>query len=571
MNNFSAFYEIECIKRMDCHCLNMYKKVLEHYAPMLATRIVLDGSAFTSHDEYHCLDIYKIISTCLLREATTYNEEVGLSKRELLILNLAVLFHDIGMSNRLGVKRGNHSSESANYVQAEYDDVRSVLRSETNLIPQEIKALKAIIKAHSNIKRDPEISKEINGIRSPELQKEYKDLHSKPIRALFLAGLLRLADELDITSERIGNGIVENDIREGKKIVSKYEREGNSEELKKWEGFLESEKHWKRLHLFEAILLSRDKKGIELVVDDEYVEQRLDEGSTEKAIANEIVEIFLKVRSEFDDIKKIAFSDSEVDILIYVNRIEIVSHNERIREEIDKAQGIISMPIVEKEGDNSDEKDGKQTAIIENNQYPIEIDPELARDLDEEVRERQLLQFGHFILNEDYCARDWLNIRELVETREISKKIVNAIAKHINSRRLENVVILGMDMVGALLAARVAFELKFPMSYFVSVKNTDYNSIQEIDFDIKEDEKVIIITESIATFKTLKNALEKYGIKDKVDSIYTIFYRKTLLDANEQKYFMKKTFSINNSFPIELVEKSKCVYKAEKCFAKNRH
>ena len=88
-------------------------------------------------------------------------------------------------------------------------------------------------------------------------------------------------------------------------------------------------------------------------------------------------------------------------------------------------------------------------------------------------------------------------------------------------------------MVGALLAARVAFELKFPMSYFVSVKNTELNATQEIDFEIKPDEEVIIITESIATFKTLTSALNKYNLYKKVDSIYTIFYRKTPFDLKE--------------------------------------
>lgn len=569
MNSYSAFSEIECIKRMDRESYDMFMKVLEQYAPKLATRIVLDGSAFTPHDEYHCLDIYKIISSCLLREDTAYREGIGLSKRELFILNLAVLFHDIGMSNSLDVKRDNHSKKSADYVQAEYDDIRSVLRSQTNLSVSEIKAMKAIIKAHSNIKGDSSISKDKNGIRSPELEKDYQDFYSKSIKVLFLAGILRLADELDVTSERLGNGTLENEINEGKKIIRKYEAEGNLEELKKWEGFLESKKHWERLHLFEAIALSEDKKGINLVVDDEYVEQMLDEGSTEKAIVDEIVNVLSKIRSEFIDIKKIAFSDSEVNILVYVERIEVISN--KLQEEINKAQAIMTLPVAEQNDEVSKEEPNKEVIIKDANHYPVEIDVELSKYIEEEVRERQLLQFGHYILNEEYCARDWLNIRELVETREISKRIVSSIVKHINSRRLENVVILGMDMVGALLAARVAFELKFPMSYFVSVKNADINSLQEIDFYLKEDEKVIIITESIATFKTLKNALSKYNLCGKVDSIYTIFYRKALNAIGENDDLIKMTYSINNSFPIELAEKEKCVYKSEKCFAKNKH
>lgn len=571
MNDFSAFSEIECIKRMDHGCYNMFMDMLKYYAPKLETRIVLDGSAFTSHDAYHCLDIYKIISSCLLRENTAYRDGLGLSKRELFILNLAVLFHDIGMSNSLEARRDNHSKLSADYVQKEYDDIRSMLRSQTDLTVSEVKAMKAIIKAHSNIKGDASIPKERNGIRLPELKKEYKDLHSKPIKALFLAGLLRLGDELDVTSERLGNGTLENEIQEGKKKILKYEAEGNTQELQKWAGFLESEKHWKRLHYFESISLGVDKTGIELLVDDEYVEQMLDQGSTEKAIANDIVEILSKIRGELEDIKTIAFADSDVNILVYAQKIDVMSMTEKLQEEINKAQARVSMPVVQKE-DNEFREEKKDEGVIEAiKNEPIEFDEELSKYLEEEVRERQLLQFGHYVLNEEYCARDWLNIRELVETREISKKIVGSIVKHINSREPENVVILGMDMVGALLAARIAFELKFPMSYFVSVKNERYNSTQEIDFELKEGEKVIIITESIATFKTLKNAIKRYGLEEKVDSIYTVFYRKTLLNIKRTDDLVKKTYSINNSFPIELVEKRKCTYRKEKCFAKNNH
>lgn len=571
MNNISAFSEIECIQKMDQESYDMFMEILAQYAPQLETRIVLDGSAFTSHDAYHCLDIYKIISTCLLRKDTTYQEGIGLSKRELFILNLAVLFHDISMSKCLDVRRENHSKLSADYVQKEYDDSRSVLRSKANLTLYELKALKAIIKAHSDIKGDTSISKDQNGIRSPELKKGYTDLHSKPIKALFLAGVLRLADELDVTSERLGNGTLENEINEGKNIIQEYKKKGDTANLKKWEGFIESEKHWKRLHYFETISLSEDKKNIKLIVDDEYIEHMLDEGQTEKTIAREIFSILSKIRDEFDDIKKAAFSQAEVNIYVCVEAIEVITQNSKLQEAINREQAIISMPVVEDKEQKFNEELQDEKKKNNYNQYPLIIDVELSKYLDEEVRERQLLQFGHFVLNEEYCARDWLNIRELVETREISKKIVSSIVKHINSRHLKNVVILGMDMVGALLAARVAFELKFPMSYFVSVKNTELNATQEIDFEIKPDEEVIIITESIATFKTLTSALNKYNLYKKVDSIYTIFYRKTPFDLKENNELLKKTYSVNSSFPIELVKKSKCSYKANNCFAKNKH
>ena len=566
MEDFSAFYEMQCIKEMDENSLQRYKKLLEFYAPKLPERIELDGSAFTPHDANHCLDLYKIISSCLFANNIAYVPEHGLSKRELYILNLAVLFHDFGMSNQLGVSRGVHSRESAEYVQAEYDDSRSCLKTEGKLSPNEIKALKAIIKAHSNVK-DPNISKDNNGIFSKELTKEYKDFYSKPIRSLFLAGILRLADELDITSERLGDSIIEKQIEEGKQKLKKFEKEGNTEELKKWEGFIE-EKHWKRLHLFEAIELNDKKTVIELIVDDDYIETLIDQGSTEKAVADEISEVYRKVKNEFSEIKKKAFSEASLKAYVPIEEIKVASENESLQKEIDKAQSIMSLSAIQNKEAESVSLEKKN---VENFSIPLVIDAELEKMLTEEVRERQLLQFGHYLLTDEYCARDWLDIRELVETRDISKKIVSTIVKHINSRETEKITILGFDMVGALLASRVAFALQLPMSYIISAKNTDCNSVQDIDFKVEANEKVIIITESTVTFKTLDDTIKKYGLEDKVESIYTVFYRESDIESEQKEKYVRKTYSINNAFPIEIVKKEQCIYQKNKCFAKNKH
>lgn len=569
MVDFSAFYEMECIQKMDLDHLERYKTILEFYGPKLPERIELNGSAFTPHDMNHCLDIYKIISNVLFNRKTVYTEQCGLTKRELYILNLAVLFHDFGMSNRLGVSRETHSKESADYVQAEYDNSRSCFRSESNLTPNEIKALKSIIKAHSNIK-DGTIIKENNGIYSKELCKKYRDYYGKPIRSLFLAGVLRIADELDITNERLGSGFIEEQIEEGKAKLKKYERDGNTKEIEKWNGFIESEKHWKKLHLFEVVTLNTKESSIDLIVDDDYVEILIDEGSTEKSISNDITEVFSKIKKEFDEIKKKAFSGADEKIYISAEKISVISENETLQKEIDNDISILSLPVKQ----NKLGEDSAQNRIIETDKSdtaPIVIDYELEKMLSEEVKERQLLQFGHFLLTDKYCARDWLNIREIVETRDISKKIVSSIVKHINSENVEKTIILGLDIVGALLASRIAFSLQMPMSYIISVKNADYNSAQDIDFDIKEDEKVILITDSIVTFKTLDDTLNKYGLENKIKSIYTIFYRKSQIESENRKKYINTTYSLNNSFPIEVVKKEHCIYQSNNCFAKNRH
>lgn len=136
---------------------------------------------------------------------------------------------------------------------------------------------------------------------------------------------------------------------------------------------------------------------------------------------------------------------------------------------------------------------------------------------------------------------------------------------------MENVIILGMDMVGSLLASRVAFLLQCPMSYCVSPKNSAYNASEELNVEIKDDYKVIIITESIVTFLTMQETIEKYRLNDKIDSIYTVFFRKPNSYNQECQSIPYPVYSLNNDFPIEIVEKANCCYKEGECYAKNRH
>ena len=184
--------------------------------------MVIGDSAFTLHDfDHHCFDIYKIISEVLFDEELVYSEKYGLSERELYIMNLAVLFHDIGMSNGLDRARDNHSLNSADYIDRQFKDSRSVLSQNSDLSANEIKALKAIIIAHSNLK-DRSVQESDNGLKSHKLQ-DYK-ARLGIIRTRFLAGVLRLADELDVSVERLGTGELQQELEEQEQKVQ-YNKE----------------------------------------------------------------------------------------------------------------------------------------------------------------------------------------------------------------------------------------------------------------------------------------------------------------------------------------------------------
>lgn len=331
------YKSIPCIKKMGKGYQDIFDEMVKAYAEKLSSRIILSNSVFTLHDfDHHCFNIYKIISYVLFNEELVYKEDYGLSQRELLILNLAVLFHDIGMSEVLGVARENHSVKSAEFIQREYDDANRPLRNKTDLTISEIKALKAIVVAHSNIK-DGSVSAQENGLYSHHL-KEYPAKNGTKIRTKFLAGVLRLADELDVSSERLGTGEIEQQIEEGERKFERLKKEavteGQKREVREWEGYIESHKHWKKLHLISNVQRNEDGETIELCVDDEYIERSLDEGNTEKSLSRDLVEIYLEVEKKLQEAIKLAFVGKTFRTYVYVKKVELITQNKILDKEM---------------------------------------------------------------------------------------------------------------------------------------------------------------------------------------------------------------------------------------------
>lgn len=564
------YKSIPCIKKMGKGYQDIFDEMVKAYAEKLSSRIILSNSAFTLHDfDHHCFNIYKIISYVLFNEELVYKEDYGLSQRELLILNLAVLFHDIGMSEVLGVARENHSVKSAEFIQREYDDANRPLRNKTDLTISEIKALKAIVVAHSNIK-DGSVSAQENGLYSHHL-KDYSAKNGTKIRTKFLAGVLRLADELDVSSERLGTGEIEQQIEEGERKFERLKKEavteGQKREVREWEGYIESHKHWKKLHLISNVQRNEDGETIELCVDDEYIERSLDEGNTEKSLSRDLVEIYLEVEKKLQEAIKLAFVGKTFRTYVYVKKVELITQNKTLDKEIQDKLSVCSLTKDKKEIDQVVEQKVIEESLKKS--VPRVINPELEKIIFDEVNKRNLIKFGHYLLNEKYCARDWIDTQEVVETKVILNKVVEAIVKDINSKEHKKYIIVGVDLVGALLASRVAFSLQSPLSYIVPEKDENNNANQEIELNIEEDAEIILVTDAIVTYDTIHKAISKYGLANRIDSIYTIFFRQS--DKVECKsVYLEKTHSINNAFYIELYEKEICMYNKNKCIARNQ-
>ena len=561
------YKKLNCIIHMGTEYIERFEKIVDAYADKLSDRVILNNKAMTLHDfNHHCFNIYSIISNVIFDKELVYLDNYGISPRNLYILNLAVLFHDIGMFNVLGATRGTHSKDSGEYIKKENENSKSAFKKWSDLTNNEVKALRAIVVAHSDIK-DKFGNVEQLGLQIKELR-PYRG-RIEEIETKFLAGILRLADELDISSDRLGNAEIEVEIEEGKKEIEKLKKGELTDDLRdklhEWEGYVDSLKYWKRLHYIAGVQKGEDPKTIEIIIDDDYIEHCLDIGMTEKSIAREIAEIYQKVDKELGNINLNAFTTEKNRKIVALEKIVLVSENDKIKAAIENCLNMKKLQV-----DDNVEKSTGEKSDVKEIYCPKLISETLNNEISKEVNARGLLCFGHYLLNKEYCARDWINIKEIIETKVIINRIIEEMVVHFNSSKYDDYVFVGIDYMGGLIASRIAFALQKPLTYIISGQYENDNANQDIQINIKEFEKVILITDVIVTYQTIKNVIDKYSLENRVLAIYTLFYRPCDFDEIVLGEYVPMTYSVNNTFKIELFQKNKCIYKNKSCFARNR-
>lgn len=589
------YKKILCVKKMGEQYKEHFFKIVSFYAPKLPDKLLIDGSAYTLHDfNHHCINIFKIISDIILYPKSAFSEE-GLSDKELYILNLAVLFHDIGMSAYINGGRKNHSRKSAEYIEEIYRQNDSTFRNESTLNENEIKALRLIVMAHSDLK-DENILQSENGLNNPQLRDDMP-AQVGVIRARFLASILRLADELDVTVERLGNGDIEfrldavkeqkllNERRLSETPLDIEERRKIEKLLWEIEGYIESSEHWQRLHLFSNIYKeNEDSDKICIKMNDDYITHCCDIGDTYEHLIDNALSVYRKIDKELKQglICKIDESRNKLSLkqMISIETIKLVSDNESVNELIAKKLDCLNITSVESSNiENNLSRNGGELGDNElgsNDIQPYVIDEVYQEEFSKIVSRRHLIKVGHFLLDETYCARDWIDTKEIIETRVIVDKIITKITMHINTnfRNYSNYLIIGLDLEGAILASRVAMALQKPFSYLIPAKEIHNNADKDIEIAMEKYDNFIIITDAVVTFETIKKVISSICLDnsyEKILQIYTIFFRQSnMIDKGKNEKLIKKTACISSKFGVELFEKAKCPYKDENCFGLNR-
>lgn len=508
-------HELSCIKKMGEIYFQKWENIKTQYVERLDQGSIYRPIAYTLHDyTHHCYNIYRIIDKDIL-----FNPR--LSEQEWFILNTAVLLHDFSMT-RSKFNRLVHSKQSAEWLldQMEKD---TVLKN--NLNTGEAEAIALIIQAHSDCKKIVNGREEIEEFTLED--KEMKDLMdgggAQAVHVKFLAAVLRIADECDVTRSRIGN--------------ADYEELDEKDEEQKY-----SKEQWLQLKCFKTLARERDK--LELTVDDRYVKGHFDElPDIERRIRN----VVMKIRKQLIYVQEKIIVKDEYIAMFPARKVVICSE-------------ILRNEYVEKiNNEQFTEKDFLEVSV------PI-LNKVLADKISAKIDGNDdMVVPGEYIVTDEHCEEGWINLRDIVVDKEISEGIIQEVAGEIDKDYRNSItfpIIVGMEDNGLILASQIASRLGYPFTYIIPTNfNWEKSSLKEKDVDFEPYDKIIIITDAVATFQTMGRTLEKYGILDKVCKIYTVLYRTPYNKSffhKDTENLMKKMTACCDKYPIKVISRKKC-------------
>ena len=206
MDFYPLIEEMPIVKRLEGTSFkNKFANLVNFAAPILDRGPALSTIGFTPHDfSHHVKDIYSLLDKMLPK---AFYEKYNTGEN-IFILLTGALFHDIGMTKEWSeeVRKQHSKIGREEFLEPfEKNKVDSVIKQ--NVDARYSEYIGDIIYAHSDIKLDD--GSKIETFR--EIFDKYENIsyetrgEHEEINVPFLAALVRLADELDITYERIEN------------------------------------------------------------------------------------------------------------------------------------------------------------------------------------------------------------------------------------------------------------------------------------------------------------------------------------------------------------------------------
>ncbi len=498
---------------------------------------------FTSHGKAHIESVeYYVDALIGQRLQHLYPEE-------LYILLMGVLCHDIGMVSE---NRALHNVVSYKYVISD-ESIGTIS------VPDEKykKPIALLCLGHRD--HDDEKGNTIHTLidsckidnEDVEIEEVIKINHTD-VHLRYLAAILRLADELDVT-----------DIRTPENVFKYYD----------WINSIKPEdrKHWEKGSIIKNVLI--DSAGsattIHLVPNVDNIRKLTVKNKVPKERYLEIIfEVKDKIEKEIEQINPITFSTKSVDdnigvrydiVIDYDN--DVISTNDydeykRTKEKRLKERNHID---IEKGIDGTDSQNNGQKEITS----PRTI---LSNKIEEFRRDRNLLETGRFVFSfgnseekeKNEYTQYFINTQLLLTNRETLDSITDIFEEQFKDRGIDCVI--GIGKAGIILAPNLSLKLNCNSSYVIcDWEGTSSIPQEESTSVIKEAKNILVLLDVISTGTATRQGIEKIkGIKkgdgETLDNIYigTIFCtNKAIKEELEKDDKVKEMFSIRDDFQFK--------------------
>ena len=450
----------------------------------------IKSTAFTPHGIPHCLDILKIINELF------YSENI--TEIEWVCLLVAVAWHDVGMHGDVVTdkERKNHAAKAAEEC-VEFIRKNNAGRVLTENLQN---CICEIIRGHSG--------KSLFHIATK------KECECNQVRVRGLAAILRFADELDVCSDRL---VGEKQLYSPLPIS---DGETEREKLNREYSFA----CWEQCAVF--LMPKRGETGIKLRVSIQNVKARLDKQYRlgEKEIYNSIYDLIerhlKKVEQSFYEDRVKDVFDVEDFGFDWLKDIKLISVDESIPDrEIDFIK--------------------KKIGGLKHNSNAIDM-YQARTLLRNAVQNRALRSESSFFrsgVSNCELEGEKINTYRLIQHDEenIIPQIVFKAFGGIKDKicwEQENVLILGVDDLGWILASSLAFMFNIPFEMIISRHHKEYAETKFLERtkkikDSLKGKDILIVIDTIYTFTTIVDIIKEYSIpQDKIAGIVCLFDRK---------------------------------------------
>jgi hypothetical protein len=294
MRQIADFEQFNCIRLLSKERHNDWVQLAERAQQDLDRHIIAEKILFTMHNfSHHCFNIYNAISNVLIPSNMWKTLECShkISDEELFLLDVAVLFHDYSMQDPKidQVHRGCHSRMSANVFR---ELCQKTCWDYNIFTPEQINVVCDIIQAHCDITESVPLTKQ--PVKIVETLAAITDPPGLNIRVKMLAGILRIADGLDVTIKRFPR---ENhsDLDKLSQMVNETSKKAGDDAEK--EQIKDSINHWNKLKYFERAYMKDDT--VKLVVTKEKYEKDSDNA------AKEINDVLTRVNKTLNGVERV--------------------------------------------------------------------------------------------------------------------------------------------------------------------------------------------------------------------------------------------------------------------------